>query len=247
MTTFALPVSPRCLADTEITGLLMTPLAEITLPELPADIVLRDFALNLLITLALCGLLAVIYSKFGQALSNRRRFASNFAILGLTTMVIITIVKSSLALSLGLVGALSIVRFRAAIKDPEELAYLFVTIAVGLGLGAGQRVVTLVGFAFIVLAIGIRHLQSRGKWDSKSAFLTISRLGTEKIPLGQLNEILKSCCEGVDLKRFEEGKEACEAIYLVDFSNFEKLDEARRRLLDLDETLQVAYHDQSVH
>ena len=43
----------------------------------------------------------------------------------MTTMVVITIVKSSLALSLGLVGALSIVRFRAAIKEPEELAFYF--------------------------------------------------------------------------------------------------------------------------
>ena len=58
------------------------------------------------------------------------------------TVVVISIVKSSLALSLGLVGALSIVRFRSAIKEPEELAYLFLSIGIGLGLGAGQRVVT---------------------------------------------------------------------------------------------------------
>jgi hypothetical protein len=59
----------------------------------------------------------------------------------MTTMLIITIVKASLALSLGLVGALSIVRFRAAIKEPEELAYLFLAIAIGLDFGAGQRVI----------------------------------------------------------------------------------------------------------
>ena len=58
-------------------------------------------------------------------------------------MVMITIVKSSLALSLGLVGALSIVRFRTAIKEPEELSYAFLSIAIGLGLGADQRLTTL--------------------------------------------------------------------------------------------------------
>ena len=67
------------------------------------------------------------------------------ALLAVTTMFIITVVKSSLALSLGLVGALSIVRFRAAIKEPEELTYLFFAISIGLGLGADQRVVTLAG------------------------------------------------------------------------------------------------------
>ena len=55
------------------------------------------------------------------------------------------IVKSSLAFSLGLVGALSIVRFRAAIKEPEELVYLFLVIATGLGLGANQTKITILG------------------------------------------------------------------------------------------------------
>ena len=64
----------------------------------------------------------------------------------MTTMLIITVVKSSLALSLGLVGALSIVRFRAAIKEPEELAYLFLTIAIGLALGREPATVRTGGF-----------------------------------------------------------------------------------------------------
>ena len=51
-------------------------------------------------------------------------------------------VKSSLALSLGLVGALSIVRFRTPIKEPEELVYLFLAISIGLGYAAGQILIT---------------------------------------------------------------------------------------------------------
>ena len=71
-----------------------------------------------------------------EELSNRKIFSKNFFIITTTTMLIITVVKSSLALSLGLVGALSIIRFRAAIKEPEELGYLFLTISIGLGCGA---------------------------------------------------------------------------------------------------------------
>ena len=70
-------------------------------------------------------ILGYLYVKFGNSFSDRKVLAKNFVIISLTTMVIITIVKSSLALSLGLVGALSIVRFRTAIKEPEELSYLF--------------------------------------------------------------------------------------------------------------------------
>ena len=62
--------------------------------------------------------------------------------LSLITFLVILIVKSSLALSLGLVGALSIVRFRTPIKEPEELIYLFLAIALGLGYIAGQIIPT---------------------------------------------------------------------------------------------------------
>jgi protein-S-isoprenylcysteine O-methyltransferase Ste14 len=94
------------------------------------------FIVNLLLTGVLAVIVSQIYVRYGTSLSNRRLFARNFMLISMTTMLIITIVKSSLALSLGLVGALSIVRFRAAIKEPEELAYLFICIAIGLGFGA---------------------------------------------------------------------------------------------------------------
>ena len=68
-------------------------------------------------------------------------------------MLIITIIKSSLALSLRLVGALSNIRFRTAIKEPEELMFLFISIALGLGFGANQTFITLIGFLLIIIAI----------------------------------------------------------------------------------------------
>ena len=58
-----------------------------------------------------------------------------------------------MALSLGLVGALSIVRFRAAIKEPEELVYLFLIISIGLACGAGQFQVIIIGISIILILI----------------------------------------------------------------------------------------------
>ena len=69
--------------------------------------------------------------------------------------------KSSLALSLGLVGALSIVRFRAAIKEPEELVYLFLVIATGLGCGADQIKITLIGVVVAILLIYLNNIFTR--------------------------------------------------------------------------------------
>lgn len=124
------------------------------------SIAITDFIINILLTAILAYILSLLYVKFGKSLSNRRSLAENFVMIGITTMIIITLVKSSIALSLGLVGALSIVRFRTAIKEPEELAYLFYVIAIGLGLGAEQRIVVLLGFGLISSLIIIKGAQS---------------------------------------------------------------------------------------
>ena len=119
---------------------------------------LSGFILSLICSVILSLLIQLFYVKFSSTLSNRMNFSKNFVILGVTTCIIIVIVKNSLALSLGLVGALSIVRFRAAIKEPEELVYLFLVIAVGLGCGAGQIKVITVGILTSLLIIFAYYL-----------------------------------------------------------------------------------------
>src|SRR5882672_1202628 len=132
---------------------------------------------KLIVSLGIAALLGLLlgqaYIHFGTSLSNRKLFARNFLILVVTTTLIISIVRSSLALSLGLVGALSIVRFRAAIKEPEELAFLFVAISIGLGLGAGQALVTVVALAIILGLIIIRGL-FRHDSGQPNFFLTVT-------------------------------------------------------------------------
>ena len=75
--------------------------------------------------------------------------------MSITTTLVITVIKFSLALSLGLVGALSIVRFRAAIKEPEELIYLFLVIGIGLACGANQYIVAISATIFIIITLFI--------------------------------------------------------------------------------------------
>ena len=112
---------------------------------------------------ALCAhAVAIAYRKYATSLGNRISFSQIFWLLASVTTVVITIVKFSLALSLGLVGALSIVRFRAAIKEPEELVYLFLVIALGLAFGANQVVIGLILllFASLIILITARFIQS---------------------------------------------------------------------------------------
>ena len=130
------------------------------------SISLSALILNLVLAAVISYILAAFYVKFGTTHSNRRSFATVFILVAVTTTLVITVVKSSLALSLGLVGALSIVRFRAAIKEPEELAFLFMVIAIGLGLGAGQQLITIVAIFICMLCFWIyRKINKRNTAD----------------------------------------------------------------------------------
>lgn len=198
-----------------------------------------------MITFVLGYILSWVYMRYGQSLSNRKRFGSTFPVRALTTMLIITVVKASLALSLGLVGALSIVRFRAAIKEPEELSFLFITIAIGLGLGAGQRAVTIIGFAMIVLAVLLRFYVFQRLDENKNIFLTISSTANA-FTLPELTAVLRENCASVDPKRYDQSGSSTEALFIVEFENFERLEAMRSRLSELDPGLRLTMLHQGV-
>lgn len=194
------------------------------------------FVGNLFLVTVMSYVLSYVYVARGKALSNRRSLSSNFFLISVTTMFIITVVKSSLALSLGLVGALSIVRFRTAIKEPEELAYLFLTIAVGLGLGADQTVVTIVVFVFIIFAILIRDM-FKVNGDGAHMYLSIKGIRDTRTSFEKILSIVKQYCDTVDLKRYDETSDKFEAMLVVDFTDSGKLLVCTDKLRSLDKSL----------
>ena len=151
---------------------------------------LENFVLNLFVAIILCFLIQLAYNKTSRSLSSAENFSSNFIILGLTTTIVITIVKSSLALSLGLVGALSIVRFRAAIKEPEELVFLFLIIAVGLGCGAGQINIAVVGTLIAIIIIFITYFSKRNKQEISIDKFNVSLISNKKLDKDNLKKII---------------------------------------------------------
>lgn len=147
------------------------------------NIRINSYIISIFLSIFLSFLVQQFYIKFSTTLSNKIEFSKNFLILGATTTIIITIVKSSLALSLGLVGALSIVRFRAAIKEPEELVYLFLIISIGLGCGAGQLFIVTLG---IVIILSLIFLVSKIK--SKNNIKNLDKLSLSIIYNFSTNE-----------------------------------------------------------
>ncbi|MBN1265963.1 MAG: DUF4956 domain-containing protein [Anaerolineales bacterium] len=185
----------------------------------PAPLSISDLFLNLGLGLLLSVLLAVYYSRFGDSLSNRSKFAPNLPMLTLITLLVISIVKSSLALSLGLVGALSIVRFRTAIKDPEELLFLFFAIALGLGFGADQRIPTVVAFV-VIMGYLIMRKTITGAFKlsyRNNLFVNVS------VPLETtteeaykfINSVLGEELSSADLRRLDTNEQELQLVYYV--------------------------------
>lgn len=190
-----------------------------------ADIDLLVLLINICLGAILSGVLRVHYKKFGSVLSNRDELGHIFPMITITIILIISIVKSSLALSLGLVGALSIVRFRTPIKEPEELGYLFVCIAIGLGLGADQKEATILCFA-VLTAVMTLVKWKRQTLDSKNLHLNVrwTKEAGEQGVLKGLTTILDEHTSMVHLRRFDTHDGNSQANFVVDLKETCDLD-----------------------
>jgi hypothetical protein len=122
------------------------------------DINFGNFIISIFLSFFLASIIKFTYMKVSRSLNDKEHFSEIFVPLAIITTLVITVVKFSLALSLGLVGALSIVRFRAAIKEPEELVYLFFVIGVGLAMGANQFIVAIIATVLTVTILFLRKI-----------------------------------------------------------------------------------------
>jgi hypothetical protein len=204
--------------------------------------------MNLTIGVGLSVVLRWHFRVFGSTLSNREEFAMVFPFILLTTVLIITIVKSSLALSLGLVGALSIVRFRTPIKEPEELAYLFIAIAMGLGLGANQTVITVVAGLGILAAMAFFSKKHADR-ANRNLYLSIDWRGESNVDGEKYLELLESVIvkhtESSDLRRFDLRDGSMDVTYFLDVANTAALSGLTDELRSTFPNLGVTFLDQN--
>jgi hypothetical protein len=208
------------------------------------QIQLPDFIVNAVLIILLAWLLGLTYRKCGKTLSNRRSFAHNFILLGFATMLVISIVKSSLALSLGLVGALSIVRFRAAIKEPEELSYLFLVISLGLGLGANLRLITIVAFIIIVALIWLRYFLGEKNYMN-DMFLTITS-SSQNLNINDIQNAIKTNFANFQLKRFDKSDAGTEISFLIEKSKKTDLDKFTSEIKKLYNEASITFIDNKI-
>ena len=124
-----------------------------------------------------------IFIKFSNSLSSKIGFGNTILLVMISTASLIAVVKSSLALSLGLVGALSVIRFRSAIKEPYNLAFILFAICTSIAIGASQF-----RFATLIVIFGSLTIYSLFKFKNGiNSSLIIERLDT--ITIEFMNEV----------------------------------------------------------
>ena len=131
-------------------------------PNVNQALTIERVLLSLIVTFTVTLFIFYMYKKTFKGVIYTRKFNIGLVLTGLVVNLIILSMSSSIALTLGMVGALSIVRFRTAIKDPADIVFTFWAVAVGIISGAGLYMIALVGspviglFAFVLSRANIR-------------------------------------------------------------------------------------------
>ena len=150
---------------------------------------------SLVLAFAVGLFIAWIYRRNFRGVMYSNNFALTLVLMTLITCPVVMCIKESIQLSMGMVGALSIVRFRTAVKDPLDTAYMFWALTMGILLGAGQfflTALTVVGIAVLITVLV--QIQSK----HMGSFLLVVRMGDEaeraanQIVSGIRNQKLKS-------------------------------------------------------
>ena len=145
------------------------------------DISYGDFFVGFFFSLILGLFVKHIYEKYSLSITNKKTTSNLYPIFSISIFVIVVTIKSSIVLSLGLVGALSIIRFRTAIKDAEQLVYLLIITAISISLAAYAYLFSIVLAATLYIYARISYYKEIKSFNSQndSIILKLRKLEEE--------------------------------------------------------------------
>lgn len=200
---------------------------------------LLNFVLCLIVSLTI----RYYYLNFSNSLSGKFHIGQVLPMLSAIVFLVIVVVKSSLALSLGLVGALSIVRFRTPIKEPEELVYLFLSIAVGLGFGAGYSLITSLGI-LIILTFNYFFLTNERTIKANEYNLVID-VDNEELNFDSLIKTISDYCDSIKFIRVSSEKKKHNLVLLISMKTNSSINSVIEELSS--ESTSVSIHESNTN
>lgn len=170
----------------------------------------------MVISLILSMVIFLTYKITFSGVMYNRKFNISLVMLTLVTTMVMFVIGSDIALSLGMVGALSIVRFRTAIKDPRDTVYIFWSIGVGLSVGTGNYLVSSIGSVFLLGVLSIFSFSGIGKEDRYILIIRGNRDKEEEIMRCVFNSF-----KGSKLRAKNSIGNSMEIIYQIKIKNNE--------------------------
>ena len=201
------------------------------LNQFNSDLSTTDVIITLIIAAAIGVYIFLVYRAMCRKAFYSKSFAISLPVISMITASIIVAIQSNAVISLGMVGALSIVRFRTAVKDPMDLAFLFWSISCGIICGASLHEVALESSLLITIVMLALHYIPH----TKPALLLLVN-GTDPKVQKELEEVLKANTSTYKIKSRNVGKHSIDMIVEVKVKDETAL---IGRILELD-TIQKA-------
>jgi uncharacterized membrane protein YhiD involved in acid resistance len=192
-----------------------------------------DILINLAVALVLGFGIALLYRKTYRGYSYSSAFVQTLILITMITAIVIMVIGNNLARAFGLVGAMSIIRFRTALKDSWDIAFIFFALAVGLAAGSGNHMIGLVGGLCISMVILILYRTHFGFLQTKELLLRFwmhPQQGGEPVYLPVFNKYL-SQYSMLNVRSAPSGK----FLELSFFVRLKKSDQSQNLIRDLSE------------
>jgi len=198
-----------------------------------------DVLTNLMVALV-CGLIiAIVYRFIYRGPSYSVTYVNSLVLLTLITSVIMLVIGNNLARAFGLVGAMSIIRFRTAVRDVQDIVFLFFSLSMGMASGVGLHVIALAGTILISIVAIVLVVFNFGAPRKREYLLQIAFSSSPENE-SKLESILKKHCKKfrlVNMKNLVDDN--IEVFYHIHFKNKEKSGELLRELNDFDQVMNV--------
>lgn len=199
-----------------------------------------DFAANLFVSLG-CGLLiAIVYRFVYRGANYSASFVNSLVLLALITTVVILVIGNNLARAFGLVGAMSIIRFRTAVRDVQDIVFIFFALSIGMAAGVGLNSVAIIGTVFICLIIILLESTGFGRPPRIRHLLQITYSGDPQSE-ADLQALLKKYCRNIQLTNLRQlsGQAEVDAFYQLSLRWLKKEQEFVRALREMESVTQV--------
>jgi len=161
-----------------------------------------------------------LYKKTHRGLNYEHTFMATLVLLAPIVTVVMLYIRGDLVLSLGLIGSLSIIRFRTPIKDTRDMVFLFWVIAVGLGAGTFNWGVVAISTVMIAVVVGILYFIRYG--TNKNADFVLVINGKDNYQRENIEQILNEYSADVRVRSFDVQDQSWEVIYELRFLDLEK-------------------------